>query len=102
MLSPYAVKCFETHLLGVGIEQSLESLGSACDFRIHMSGYEALIRLRPLSPNAHAPMFERGRPSCLRSETIAKEAPYAIGILAIGSDIEMVGFGFFHDCSFFI
>ena len=67
-----------------------------------MSGYEPLIRLRPPSPNAHAQMFGRGRPSCLRSEAIAKEAPYAVGILAIGSDIEMVGFGFFHDCSFLI
>ena len=31
-----------------------------------------------------------------------QETLNAVGILAIGSDIEVVGFGFFHDCSFLI
>ena len=37
-----------SHLLGGEAEQSLESLGSSRDFRIHMSGYVPRIRLHPL------------------------------------------------------
>jgi len=36
---PPIVNRYETHLLGIGAAQSLESQGSSCDFRIHMSGY---------------------------------------------------------------
>ena len=110
---------FLTHLLGGEAEQSLESQGSSRDFRIHMSGYAPLIRLHPLfsafcdheiifvyrfaldgvSPCVQLLQGETGNVTnrfFFNLAVFAVTMPQqSVGILAIGSDVEVVGFGFF-------
>ena len=61
-------KTLKTHLLGIEAEQSLESQGSSCNFRIHMSGYALPFDyIQPL-PNTHAQTAQNNAQLFLRTK----------------------------------